>query len=799
MVGLFTKSPFRSLLVCGAIVLLGLPPLFSSLVNLWFSRHESLILSAFNEALGVPVEMRRMRYHPLQGIVIEDFVLRKAVDPELPSPIYVKRIYVRPSLTLVPRLGFQLGKVIFEEPSFSLQASIPEMTRIGRFLNAAPARDKRFGLFYFRMRLSSLKIVGGHVTVLSPREARHPFRQEFESVHLLLSRRWFGGERLVLEGHPAGDPEASFHLRAHLKNPTSESTSLDLHLDCQKFAAVYLKPYLGSQIELPDEELSASIHVKVRQGKTFVSKGKLRFQNGVEGEALLPRLLSLIFSSLKYELRGEIEEGRCHLKKLVLQMSGMVLEGTGDIRYSEKASAYYLYLTSGKIPARKLQSLLPQLQIASGQLRFLCTLTGSSAEPLSPYAALILEDCTFHDARRHRVFSKVDGQIRFFRDRLVIDDLWAFWNNFPVRLRGTLSHFDAPRLWAEISTYPGQLSILRPKNPFNGRIRFIGGFSPHGWRGDLWLTHFVYREGEEQEWAFIFHDMTAEDLRLHRFFQDLSEGRKFQSRSFMIRQKGSRRLFDHLAMRKTHFFVSVASRKIQCDLLEGRFGGGALFLQGLLDARQFPHFSWTVTGSLSDVDAKALLSHFEKPYPVTGRLSAEGAWSKQKNTLHFLGRFRFSEGIIGPTVPLQRFADATGIEPLRQIRFHEFAGHVAFQDGVLDINHLKILSDEAELLANVKIEGERLQGSLSARFPEGSIRKSSDLRRLLRYVGGQERVDFDFRVAGLRGVPRLQWLSGEFKRKVETKLSPAMRKQLAKEIERILSERENQGVSAATH
>ena len=83
----------------------------------------------------------------------------------------------------------------------------------------------------------------------------------------------------------------------------------------------------------------------------------------------------------------------------------------------------------------------------------------------------------------------------------------------------------------------------------------------------------------------------------------------------------------------------------------------------------------------------------------------------------------------------------------------------------------------------------RLTGALSAQFPASSIRKSSRLKGLLRYVGEKEKVGFDFKIAGSLGVPRIQWMSGEFKRKVETKLAPWMRKQLVKEMERILEGR----------
>ena len=145
---------------------------------------------------------------------------------------------------------------------------------------------------------------------------------------------------------------------------------------------------------------------------------------------------------------------------------------------------------------------------------------------------------------------------------------------------------------------------------------------------------------------------------------------------------------------------------------------------------------------------------------------------------------------MGPTVALRRFADETGIEPLRQIQFREFSGNVAYRGGDLGLNQVKILSDQAELLANVKLKGGSLNGILSATFPKDSVRRYSDLRTLVNYVGEKEKIDFDFKIVGSLAVPRVQWLSGEFKRKVEAKLSSGLRKQLAREMERILLQRE---------
>ena len=85
-----------------------------------------------------------------------------------------------------------------------------------------------------------------------------------------------------------------------------------------------------------------------------------------------------------------------------------------------------------------------------------------------------------------------------------------------------------------------------------------------------------------------------------------------------------------------------------------------------------------------------------------------------------------------------------------------------------------------------KIRGDLIGGRLGARFHQRTVRQSSDLRRLIRFVGGQEWIDFDFRIAGNKASPRMQWLPGEFKKRVEHKLDASLRAMLEEELKQQL-------------
>ncbi|MBI4436872.1 MAG: hypothetical protein HY590_05650 [Candidatus Omnitrophica bacterium] len=784
----------KKIFLIGVLVfILCLPLLFSLFVNHWFSQNEQRILASLNEVFHASVAIRQVHYRFFRGILIEDFEMRDSTDPALPSPIRVRRVRIQPSFTWIPHPTLKLGRVVLEEPHFSLRAGLRDLIQMGRFLNSSPKSDRRFGPLSLKMHLSSLSIKRGKVTLLSP-SLEESWKQEFEGVQVFLGRQWLGGERLVVMGHIAGNPKASFRIRGSVKNALPHAVHVDLLFDCQQFATAYLAPHLGKQVDLPDEKLTAAIKVKVRKGKMFVSKGKITSPRIVEGKNVFLRLVRQLSPYLRYEVKGEVAHGICRLTKLILKTEGIELKGGGELRLLGEASSYNVSIASGKISTRKLRELLPEFRFESGEARLILTIAGS-AERISPSLDLVLANCTFRDTAHRLSWSKVDGRIHFSKDRLVIEELWAFLNNLPIRIRGEVNRGDRPRVVFEMSTYPGQVSVLRPRNPINATVRFIGGYDGKKWDSDLWISNVLYRgQAQEKEvWTLALHGMEVEGSTRPRFPQDFLRGTTVRCRSLLVRQAGKKRILDHLALRKSSFFFSVEPDKVRWDVSEGSLSQGKLFLQSWVDLRHFPAFSWMVTGSLSDADVVPLLHRFGHRYPLTGRLSAEGTWGGGGKSSQLLGRFLLVNGLIGPTVALQRLADETGIEPLRQIQFREFSGRVAFTGGDLNLDRLKIVSDQAELLATLKVrEGERVAGILSAKFPEASVRQSSELQWLLHYVGGKDWIDFDFKIAGSLGVPRLQWLSGEFKRKIEAKLPPGMRNQLAREMAKKLGTKEGE-------
>ena len=197
---------------------------------------------------------------------------------------------------------------------------------------------------------------------------------------------------------------------------------------------------------------------------------------------------------------------------------------------------------------------------------------------------------------------------------------------------------------------------------------------------------------------------------------------------------------------------------------------------------------WNIGVILKDADAQKLLKELNITFPITGKVNAEGKATGQKGAPKLSGYFRVSDGVVGPIPTLEKLSVQTGIEPLRQLKFNEISGNASNEANDVVFKNIKILSSDARLLANIKLKPNgRINGALSAKFSEKALNDSSQLKWLMKFVGGQHWIDFDFKVAGSLASPRIEWLVGDFKRRIETKLPPFIRGMLIREIEKRMS------------
>jgi hypothetical protein len=772
-----------ALTLVGTFVLV--PAAVSWSVNRWLDAHRGELVASLEARLETPLKIGRVHYGFWTGLWLEDFRLADVDDPAFPSPVSIARVQVRPSVSWYPPLGLQLGwRITFHSPRLTLKARLQEILRMSRYLGSSPEAEKRWGPFRVRARLVSLEGRDGSVKLVSP--SQEPWKQEFEGVRILLGRQLWRGERLVISGHVAGRPESTFRIRGAMRDSSTKTVDTEMGFECRNLAGAQLAPHLGATLRLPADEVTANLRIKNVRGRGFWSEGRLVFPRAAGGRNIFRRLFGKHAPQFRYRVKGELAPGICRLPSISMTVGGVEVTGSGGIVLAGERSSYRMRLVSGDIPLRKLKSLAQGLQVESGVARAVVVVTGS-ARHVSPYVSLLLDNCLLTDTTRGIRISKLGGRLRLTKDRIAIEEVWAFLDNLPFRCNGSIQRLRQPKIRLDVSTYPGQVPSLRPRNPLNLEARFEAQMARGRWSGSVAARHRYYEAGSLRQdlWSLTADGFEIEPRAV--LSDEFIKGSRVRSRALVLRHQGWRHAFEFLTLRNATFFLAGEPPALRVDLLEGAFAGGTLRGRFTVDGRRFPDLSWKLSGSLALAQAESLLRQMGLSYPLTGTLSADGQAGTDGAFSVAGGRFRITDGRLGPVPALESLAAETGIEPLRRLDFREISGTAAWKpDGQLHLSGLKLRADQAHMNADFRIRGDRMAGTLSARFPESALQASSQLRWLLHYVGGRDWIDFDFKFAGTLAAPRVQWLTGEFKRKVETRLFPWLRNQLAQEIERRL-------------
>ncbi len=786
---LSTLSKFHKTVLGTAVFLaLAVPAGLSLTINHWLSNNEQNIVASLNEALGTSVAIRDLRFQLAQGIVIDDFVMKGEQATSLPSPVRIARIRMKPSVALYPQFALD-WRVVMERPHFTVRAGIQDVVHMGRFFSSSPRIVKKIGPFMVTAKLASLEIKNGKATLISPVPDR-PWRQEFEGVQVFLGHQWTGGERLSLKGHIAGNAEASFRVTADVRSAEPAVIRTKISLDFQRFTTAYLTPHLADYIKLPDEELTAAVEIKMK-GDTLWSKGKIVLPKLSEGKSVFFEILRFASPQLKYSLKGHLEKDVFRFLQISVKTPRTELKGEGDVKFTGKTAFCNISLASKKIPLRHLKRLFPQFRLDSGYLRLFIKIKGLG-NSLSPAAELAFENCEFRHTIYPLVFSKLQGRVYLSKNRFVVNEVWAFVNGLPVRVKMGVHRFNKMRVHLEGSTYPGQAPLLE-RNRLYLSAGLNGVYDGQKWDADLWIknkTRSASGEPRQETWQATFRGAVFDGKPLHHFPKSLAKGLKLRSRAVMV----ERRTPDvslRTMIRNTQLFVSHQNNELRCDVLEGIYHGGKLFMRSWFNTTRFPLMAWKLSGSLTDADTASLLTEWSLKYPLTGRLSLEATAKGQADHVSQLAaKFRVLKGQAGPVPALERLAEQTGIQSLMQIPFNEISGNAAYDKATgLELRPLKLTSQDAEMTANLKIHEKRMAGTLSAKFSEAALKQSADLKFLLEYVGEKSGgwIDFEFKLAGFLNAPRVQWLTSNFKKRVEARLSPWMRNRLAQEIEKRFS------------
>lgn len=488
-------------------------------------------------------------------------------------------------------------------------------------------------------------------------------------------------------------------------------------------------------------------------------------------------LRGTVGSAARFSVLGLVNEKKAVFPLLSVRVGAVEMRGRGEVDLSDPSGRYRFGLSSGKTAMNKFKGLPSFVIPDAGAVQLSAELTGDDGS-FEPFAEATLYGAGLHDVRKKFIVTNTVGTVRLTARALELNRIWAFVNDLPVGLNGRVYFDGRPGFRFEATTYPGQLPGLRASNAFNASFAAAGKQLEDGWSGYARLRAQDYAHGGEREdiWTVSFHGLSRAP----------NENRSV-CRSFRLRRQdasGAKASVD-LSLSRLSCLFSADARAMGVEIMDAGFGGGRGRLKLGAD---LSGPVWELSAGMSGVDVEKLPRFIKHNYPVSGELDAHVDWKLSREDSRCSIRFDVADGSIGPSERLADWARQTGIEPLERIRFRSFSGDAVYESGLWHLKDLRLSGDAVRLAADLDIAEGRLAGKLSARFPAASIRDSSELKWLLWFVGGAEWVDFDFKVAGHLTAPRVQWLEGEFKKKVEMRLAPWMRSELARQIEKRLAE-----------
>ncbi|GEM_PF-5111889 len=472
-------------------------------------------------------------------------------------------------------------------------------------------------------------------------------------------------------------------------------------------------------------------------------------------------------SEIRYSFTAVRKGTAVKFKTIVAQIGPILLKGTGAIDLSDKTGSYQCSLSSGKVPLDRFKDLLPSVLFASGEVRFLAEVSGD----VSRYEPSL--DVEFYNGYAYGLNEKVsvenlEGLVRLSKKRVEINEFQMTVNDVPVRVNALW--LDKRRFVMKASTSPGTASSgLAALDIVGASLKAEGVWLKDGWGGSAQFKTRQPGAGGNNVLALTFQRLDSQScgplkLRWRHWIES------DDSVIFSLN-----RLAFALAATRNELTLKVSDTSLK--------EGNARFKLGL----RFAKPTCEISSSLTDVNVSKILHYVRKSYPINGRLSASIFWSGKRNGSRGNGVFKITNGTIGPSEPLARLARQTGIEAFSAIRFDVLEGRINYENGIWQLKNFRLLGNKLRIGANLKVNAERASGLLSVKVLASSINESSDLRWLRGFVGAEDWIDFDFKVAGYLASPRVQWLSGEFKKKIESRLAPWMRNIVTQHIEKQMS------------
>jgi len=782
-----SKLALLVLIAVGAAWALIVPPVASAFLR----RDLPRVRRQMGQVLQAQVEFRTASFHAWRGVVLEDVRLRPD-NPRAPvSTIRVATLESPLRVRLWPRPALELRELILVRPEMMIEGDPDNLRLLLRALQVQPQLVVERPVPVW-LRPTAVRMRRGRLTILTPAHPLGPGSQlRFDQVDASLTAAWwFIPAHFVVDGVLGAEPESRLVIRGAVHRRRGATTRVEMTIRGYQFNVARINPYVEDLVHFPEGSVNGVVKIWATPDGRLASSGRIQTRDlGAGQPGLWGRAAKLIASSISYDLKGRWGPAQLRAEEVVVKTAGLRFTGQGEVRLEQAQTRYTAQMASGRIPTRMLQWLFPELEFKGGDIELQLAVEGTH-QRLTPHIIFVTQDSTLTDPVHHLTFSKVDGTIDVTQERILIDQLEAFVNDVPVRLSLDVVTGTTPvTVTASLETYPRQLEALRRTNPWVMRASVVGQYVFPAFTGAIEGQVSTATPGREvmQPVEFSIPVLTVELPAALTRERLQTQGVVLSAPALVVRPHTPAGPAPGLTLQELTARATLERNKVVVQQLGGTACQGTFTGKAMVDASTAPG-RWEVTARVDHLQLEALWQGLGHPPPIVGELAFDGRVSQSPGGLQIRGWTQVLNGQVQRVTALALLAQETGIEPLQMLTFRELSTTFRFADDVVTVEPFVLEGEQARLRSTCRIGTDgRLAGEISAQFPQEAVRGSSRLRWLMRFVGADPWIDFDFKLAGSLKSLRVQWLPGEFKRKIQDRLSPGLQRMLEEEMDKMLA------------
>ncbi|MCX5692662.1 MAG: hypothetical protein NTX47_03145 [Candidatus Omnitrophica bacterium] len=375
------------------------------------------------------------------------------------------------------------------------------------------------------------------------------------------------------------------------------------------------------------------------------------------------------------------------------------------------------------------------------------------------------------------------GSVILSKSELLVKNLDFFVNNFPLGISCEISDFKSPAIELRIISYPGQLPVLRPFNPFNFELNYSGKKLGNSINGNLTLRtqKLTSINPRETYHAVIRLDGLSCVFANKAAFVDVKNIICETDTAEKVFNVNASDFKTHVYLGKTKIYFTGLSVSAYKGLLKGN---------GFLDSGQWPP-KLLLDFKVYRLDVVELTKSLELNYELKGNLDFKGVFNNRREPC-LSGRLDVADGYLKNAQVLGLISDFLSTPSLKNVYFEHISSLVSFSPANKEamFDKISISGLDMNLSGNMMLKNmKKINGNISVRLSTKLLKESFKLRLLFLLVG--ERLpyqNFEFEIGGFLNSPQIRWLSTRFKENVLKYLTSGGKQTIENSLEQAMDE-----------